>query len=262
MSVIAIPTSLSKLAKLGFIAKAVVYATIGVLATMAAMNSGGSVEGPRGAIAEIGQQPFGKFALILIGLGLICYSIWRWVQSIKDVDGKGSDAKGIIIRIGQFISGSLYLLTAVWALDVALGWGLLSGGGSSSGDFVAQMAQHEFGVFVVWIVVIGVAFAGLYALKKAVTASFEKRWDVSTAGSWVRPVLRFGLAARSVVWFVLAYLFSKIAMSGSQQSVGVADALQEIASQDYGKWLLLATALGLVAYAFYAFLESKYRRFE
>ncbi len=51
------------------------------------------------------NQPFAKFLLALVAIGLIGYVIWRFVQAIKDPENKGNDAKGLAVRIGYAVKG-------------------------------------------------------------------------------------------------------------------------------------------------------------
>ena len=52
------------IAGMGYVAKGVVYATIGTLAMMEAFGEGGKTASPDGAMRGIGFQPFGGFLLI------------------------------------------------------------------------------------------------------------------------------------------------------------------------------------------------------
>lgn len=54
--------------------------------------------------------------LFLLGDGLLCYSIWMFVQSIKDPENLSSDRKTKSRRFGLFITGLIY--TAVAALAI------------------------------------------------------------------------------------------------------------------------------------------------
>ena len=76
------------------------YAVIGVLALRQALEVGGKTTGTGGAVKTLGSQPFGIFLLVVVGVGLLGYMLWKFVQAIADTEDKGSDAKGIARRIG------------------------------------------------------------------------------------------------------------------------------------------------------------------
>ena len=50
-----------KLARLGYAAKGIVYAIVGMLAVQAAFGTGGKTTDSKGALRAIADQPSGKF---------------------------------------------------------------------------------------------------------------------------------------------------------------------------------------------------------
>ena len=80
---------LGRLARLGYVAKGVVYLVIGFLALCEALG-GGKTADPGGAMKIIGSQPFGGVMLALLAVGLACYALWKLVQGVLDADGKAS----------------------------------------------------------------------------------------------------------------------------------------------------------------------------
>src|SRR4051812_41737566 len=100
------------LARVGFVAKGLLYATIGVLAGCAGLGRGGDTTDTRGAMASLVSAPFGRTLLILIAIGLIGYSVWRFVEAITDPDRRGNDAKGLAMRTGFFIRAGVHLWLA------------------------------------------------------------------------------------------------------------------------------------------------------
>ena len=62
-------------ARFGYAAKGFVYASIGILALMAAFNiDGGKTTEAGGALQVISEQPFGKILLVFIAINLIGYT--------------------------------------------------------------------------------------------------------------------------------------------------------------------------------------------
>src|SRR4051812_18352549 len=84
-----------RLARIGLVAKGVLYAVVAILAVKVAL--GGREESPdrHGALRTIAEQPFGKWLLILLAIGLAGYALWRLTQAILDRDHEGGDAKGL-----------------------------------------------------------------------------------------------------------------------------------------------------------------------
>jgi hypothetical protein len=87
------------LARIGLAAKATVYLTLGLVAARAAAGWGGRPTDTRGAVEELGRRG-GMAAAGLVGLGLVCYAVWRFVQGIADTDREGSGLTGLITRMG------------------------------------------------------------------------------------------------------------------------------------------------------------------
>lgn len=105
-----------RLARLGYIAKGVVYAVIGFLALREALGAGGKTTDPSGAIHSIGTQPFGGIMLTLLAVGLVYYAMWKVVQGVIDPDGKGSDAHGILRRVAYAGSGAMGKAEERWVV--------------------------------------------------------------------------------------------------------------------------------------------------
>jgi hypothetical protein len=96
---------------------------------------------------------------------------------------------------------------------------------------------------------------------KAWRKGYEKHIEADEAKMRViHPIARAGLVARGAVFFVLAFLFGRRALSGGGGDAGSREALEYVQSLPAG-WLLLALmGLGLIAFALYSFVEAFYRR--
>src|SRR5205807_7438281 len=69
-------------ARLGLIARGVVYAIVGVLAFKLAVGSGGKTESQTGALHTVAHQPLGEVLLIVLAVGLAAYAIWRLIEGL------------------------------------------------------------------------------------------------------------------------------------------------------------------------------------
>lgn len=253
-----------RLARFGFAAKGIVYAIIGLLAIRAAIGTGGKTTDTRGALEAIITQPFGKFLLTLVGIGLIGYVLWRFVQAIKDPENKGTDAKGLAQRLGYVISGLIYAGLSLTAFQMVLG----SGGGSSGNsaqDWTAKVLSQPFGQWLVGLFGSFIIGLGFYHFYKAYKAKFRQKLKLNqmskTEETWATRLGRFGLAARGVNFIVIGlFLIQAARQADPNQARGLAGALQALAAQPYGPWILLLVALGLLAYGIYMGVEARYRR--
>jgi hypothetical protein len=257
---------MSRLARLGYAIKGVVYLIIGWLAAQLAVGQGGAATDQRGALHTIYGAPLGQFLLIVVAIGLVGFALWCFIQAIFDTEGKGRDAKGIIGRIGYAMTGVAYALLAYGAYQLVAGTG--SGGKSSTAtaqDWTGLLLKQPPGValvILVGLVIIGVAF---YLFSKAYTARFRQRLNLATASANVRKLAvflgRFGYAALGVVFSIIGVFMIVAAIQHDpHQAKGLDSALQTLLHQPLGPVLLGIVALGLIAYGVYSFVEARYRR--
>jgi Domain of Unknown Function (DUF1206) len=254
------------LARAGYVVKGLVYVIMGALAAKVALGEGGKVTDTKGAIRTLGDQPFGQFLLYVAAFGLLGYALWCLVRAAFDVDGRGSDAKGITIRIGYAVVGVGYLGLAYSALQLATGAG--SGGKStdtSAKDWTGQLLKHSFGaplIVLVGVIVIGAALALEYQGLSGRFLDQFKRAEMSTRAQQVVRVLgTFGLAALGVVLGIVGIFFVVAANHHDPQAAkGLGGALNELERQPYGAWLLAVVAIGLLAYGLFSFTQARYRR--
>jgi Domain of Unknown Function (DUF1206) len=88
---------IERLARVGYVAKALLYGTIGALAALAAFSSGGRTTDTRGAMGTLLGAPMGRALLAAIALGLLGYALWRLVEGALDPERRGSDVKTLRI---------------------------------------------------------------------------------------------------------------------------------------------------------------------
>lgn len=254
---------LEKLARVGYAAKALLYATVGVLAARVAFGTGGRTTDTRGALRTILGAPFGRVLLLVMALGLLGYAVWRVIEGIADPERKGTGAKGLALRASYVARGLLHGALALTALRLASGDRSASGGGAPSERWTGRALEAPGGETLVWLTGAGVIAFGLYQLYRAYAAKLSKQLDIgrlsADAGHWIIGVSRFGIAARGVV-FALAgsFLLRAAAQHDAEEAGGLADSLSALAG--IGRWALGVVALGLVAYGIYELVNAKYRR--
>lgn len=250
------------LSTVGYAAKGFVYLVVGALAVAAAIWPREDVEGSRGALVALLELPFGKLLLGAVSLGLIAYVAWRAVQASIDPEDKGSDASGIWLRVYYANSALSYAALTVFAVKVLLGSFSDPAGASS----LLSDLEDPWRRALYALVAAGFAGGAIYGLWRAVTGSFEKSLNLSEVSSSLRHWLvgcgRLGLAARSLVFLVLAGSFGAAALRGARpDDTGTEGALATI-GQSGGSLALIAVATGLIAYSGYQFVKARYRRVE
>ncbi|WP_232224209.1 DUF1206 domain-containing protein [Mastigocladopsis repens] len=69
------------------------------------------------------------------------------------------------------------------------------------------------------------------------------------------------MVARGIVFCIIGwFLIQAATQSDASQAGGLGEALQTLAQQPYGPWLLGLVALGLVAYGGYMVIQARYSR--
>lgn len=255
------------LARFGYAARGIVYLVIGVLAVELAVGvGGGSATDQRGALQRISEQPFGKFLLAIIAIGLFGFALWSLLQAWFDTENQGTHAKGIIARLGYVVTGLSYGLLAVGALQLATGSG---GTGRSTTttaqDTTTQLLKQPFGVALV--VLLGLVIIGLggFLVYKGYSAQFKRRLNLATVTPQIRRTMiflgQFGYIALGVVFLIIGvFLNIAAAQHDPHKAKGLDTALLELSHQPYGPFLLCVVALGLIAYGVFSFVEARYRR--
>jgi len=256
----------SGLARLGYAAKGVVYLIIGGLAAKLAIGQGGAATDQRGALQTIYEQPFGKFLLAVVAIGLLGFALWSFIQAIYDTEGKGRDAKGIIARIGYAAVGVAYAALAFGAYQLVAGTGNVGQGSTASTqDWTTTLLKLPAGVALVVIVGLVVLGVALYLFAKAYTAKFQRRLNLAGVSAQLRKFViflgRFGYGALGVVFTIVGFFLIVAAIQfNPQKAKGLDSALKELLHLPFGPLLLGIVALGLIAYGVYSFAEARYRR--
>lgn len=256
---------IERLARVGYLAKAVVYGLVGILALRLAFGmSGGEATGAEGALQEIGAAPWGKLLLVVVAIGLLGYAAWRLVQGTLDVEGAGKDAEGLVKRAGYVGSGVLHAALAVSAFALAGGSG--GGGGGGEEAWTARMLSHEWGVWLVGLVGLITIGVAVYQMKLGRDARFTRHWktgEMSPAQRrWGTRAGRVGLIARGFVFAVMGWFFLRAAWQhDASEARGLGGALAEVAGAGYGTWLLALVALGFLCYAVYCVVQARFRHF-
>lgn len=256
--------NLGRAIRLGYLARALLYAVMAVTALSVALGNGGSPTDSRGALTTLSRQPFGTALLAVITLGLVAYALWRAWQAITYDDDVSLPEE--LLQRGYYGGGAvLYGLLGWTAARITFGSG--GSGGGKEDTMLAKVLQLPFGKALGVAVGLGVlAYAGFQG-HRALTQAFEDDLDLSRVDGTRRRLLRAvgmaGYAARFVV-FGLVGVFVVVASwtFDPERARGFDGALSELASQPYGPWLLGAVALGLLAFGLFSAAQARYRRVE
>jgi hypothetical protein len=247
------------LARWGFVANAIVYFIVGVLALKWGIGEGGRLTDSDGVFRELQRQSFGTPLLIALIPGFFSYAAWRLLAAIYDGDRDGSGAAGLFCRAVGLLKAALYAALGVSA------WRLVSGGASTgSSSWSDGLLRSSAGRPLMFVVAAAlIAFAG-FEIARALQSRLSKGlrlYDTSAeTRRWIVRVSRFGIGARALVIGSFAILLFERASSGR---TAVPRAQQSfVALGHVHPALFVVAAAGLVAYGVYLVVLARYRRVE
>jgi hypothetical protein len=254
---------LEALARAGYVAKGLVYLIIGVLAARVAIGDGGKITDNSGALRAIYQQPFGRFLLAVVVVGLLGYALWCFCRAVLDLDRVGKEAKGLAARVGFVVIGVLYLVLAYGGLRLIMGTGSGKSSDTSTKDWTATLLNQSNGKAIVSVVGIVVLLIALYLFYYAYTRQFMRMFGAvdSRVRTWIERLGQFGYAAQGIVFAEIGiFLIVAAQRHNAGEARGVGGSLQQLTREPYGHFLLAIVALGFIAYGVYGFAQARYRR--
>lgn len=249
------------LARSGFVARGLIYGIIGILALQLALGVGGKATNQQGALRKIAHQPFGKWLLILVAIGLAGYGLWRIMRAALGHGPEASDSR--FDRITALASGLAYIGLCATAVKLLLGSGAANSGNTHK--TTAGVLGWPAGTWLVGIagaVLIGVA---LYEGYRGLTRTFlhdSKTEEMTPAvRKWFEWLGVFGHLGRMVVFgLVGVFLIKAAADFNPKAAIGLDGALAKLAHHSYGSFLLGVVAAGLIAFGLYSLSDARYHR--
>lgn len=252
---------IERLARAGYAAKALLYATIGLLAAHMPLGDG-RLATTIGAMHSVQHAPFGRFLIALVAIGLIGYAVWRMVEAILDPERRGAGAKALALRASFAFRAIIHAALAVTAARLAVG-SPAEGDGNDAERWAARALGITGGRWLLWVIALSIGVFGLYQIYRAFAAKLGKRLQYgqisAETGRWILGVSRLGVAARGIVFATVGFMFANSAMRQSAaRAGGIDDALQSLSR--LGRGPFLAIAAGLIAYGVYEVVNARYRR--
>jgi hypothetical protein len=251
---------LDRAARLGFLAKGLVYALIGVLAFQVAMGDQQRAD-QKGALQAIAAKPGGSVVLWLMVLGFLAYAVWRFSEAAFGRRNETDEKKRTAKRLGSAANGAIYLAFAVLAFRTVTS----SSNSSSGADVTAKVLGWPGGQAIVVIAGLVIMVVAVALAWRGLKTDFEKHLNTArmsrTTFTAVRRLGQVGYIARGAVFFLIGALVVKAAVDhqpGKAQGFDVA--LRSLAGAPFGQVLLIAAALGLICFGAYCVAEARYRR--
>ena len=250
--------------RIGYGARGFVYLSAGLLILLAAADLIGDAVGTKGAIAWMAERPFGHLWLLLVGLGLSAFVMWRMLQAVFDADHEGTGRHGLMTRMSQAFSGLSYGFLAFNAFAMLIH----KPDDPAAADEARSQEQAATVLALPWgnwllagagLVLLGIGIANV---SRAWREDFTEYLACSPKTCRrVAPLARAGVIARGLAYVPLAILVILAGLRSKASDVTTfGSALDAVERQPGGPWILALAALGFVAFGAFSFIEARFRR--
>ncbi|MEU6390837.1 DUF1206 domain-containing protein [Streptomyces sp. NPDC046939] len=250
-------------ARVGLIARGVLYILIGVLALRVAFGGENQEADSSGAIRELAQQPFGKVLVWAVGIGLVGMALWRLSEALFGSAGPNGDKPGKrALSAGRFV---FYGVMAYSVLSFAASARKNKGSDAKSHDFTARALDLPAGRWLVGIAGLVIIGIGIGVGVRAAQRKYHKHLKKAQMSRQVRRGIDVlgvsGGVARGLI-YAGAGLFILIAAAqyDPDEAKGVDGTLRAFAGTPAGPWLLALVAFGLLLFGLFSFALARYRR--
>src|SRR5215213_1828595 len=133
------------------------------MALAAAMGErSGRVTDAAGALRAVARAPFGRPVLLLIAAGLVGYGSFKLVQGVLDPERRPPRWQTTLFRIGDALSGGIYLLLALGATRLFLGLGAPTSGDERSRHWTSEALTLPYGDALLYLA--AAVFGGIACL--------------------------------------------------------------------------------------------------
>ena len=253
------------LMRFGHGAKGFLYGMIGLFAIRSVLHDGQAAGGSDIVLRALEDRAIGGLLLLVLSVGLISYSLWRFVQLLLDPEHSPNSVTvhQVLQRCGYGFSGLTYLGIGYTAGRLAIGLTV------DFEDTIEELAEFFYetsvgpwaflasgaGVILIGCVYIYGAYSGDFISEFRPRLYKEVKQLTVIVG-------KIGFTARGVSFILTgAYLMKSAYFLNDDTAGGLGSVLDRLDDQRFGKIWLTAIALGLLAYAAYMVMAAFYRKF-
>jgi Domain of Unknown Function (DUF1206) len=260
-------------ARLGWVAKGVVYLVVGVLAVPIAIDglrgdgsSGGDSEASQsGAVAEIAETSFGTLALWTIAIGLALYVVWRLISILLPAE---HTLKAWLTRGGYLISAIVYSVLAWTAVSFARHDRAASGAQTEDAKvegFTRDLMEKTGGRWLVGALGVCLVAVGAYFVIKGLRAKFRDELEPSDVGPFSHETIvtlgRVGWVGRGIVMALVGWFVTRAAVQfRPREAKGFDGSLRELTESTLGPLIVGFVAVALIVYGLFCVISAPRQR--
>lgn len=241
----------------GSISTALIYLSVGVIALLSffKIRDGGADESS--LLAIINDYLLGKFFIVIILAGLLCFVIWRFYEAINDPYGYGRSFSGFAKRIGICVSTLVDVMIAMTAVRVLLGRNhiMLNGQPREEQEMVASLLSNPWGSMLV------IAFGSIVLIVSVsqfwygITKGYKERIDLEHFSKPIQTVTHglawFGYFARGVILSIIGVFLIKSGTTNDASVVVNTDKAFDFIGDHVGHFYFIAIAIGTICYGMF-----------
>jgi Domain of Unknown Function (DUF1206) len=249
------------LARIGFMSRALVYFATGFLALISVLGYSKKKETDlHYSLQVLASIPFGKVLIVLIGLGLLAYALWKFFQAFLDADHLGKKLSSLFLRFTYFINGLIHVSLAYFCYRTFLHL-RVQDQDDRARAWIEWLMEMPWGKYLVGIV--GLSFIGfaLTEIIRAILKKYEHGFELNSSHFMIHFIARFGIISRAIIFLILGFLILKSAWHfKAAYAGGFGHSWYYLLSQDSGISLSFVIAFGLMAYGIYTALLATLRK--
>jgi hypothetical protein len=251
-------------ARVGFLARGLMYLLIGFIALQVALGNGGQAD-RGGALAQLADKSYGTFLLWVLVVGFAGLALWRFSEAA--FGAVGPDGHETSERLKSLARALLYSFFFVSTLQFVTGASssATANGNNQSRTLTARVMEHSGGRLLVGLIGLVVLVIGAMLAREGWKKEFLKRMNFFGASAGVRSLVEKlgvvgGIARGAVVAVAGVFLIIAAARFSPSKAEGIDGSLRAFAHTPLGPFLLILVALGFVAFGLFSWCEARWRR--
>lgn len=255
-----------RLGRVGFFARGFIWASVGIIAIVAAFT-GDKTQGTQGALEVIAENNGGIVFLVLITIGIFCYSSWRFFEGIYGLrmDPDASTfvrvVKGIIT---PFASGIAYLVFAASNInDIVHGIDSSKGGSSFTSKLTSNVGGKIFLTIISFFLFVTALMWCADLIRRKVLAELERdRVDrYAPVKILVITFAYLGTFGRAILFSLLGVLFLRACYADGLEGGGFGVALQQLQYNTTARIFLVLFGFLIFNFGLYSVCQSFFKKF-
>jgi hypothetical protein len=248
-------------ARIGLVARGIVYLLMGWLAIKIATGHRNQQANQKGALADVASHSGGLVLLIALAGGFAAYASWQLTQAIY---GTAADGRKTSARLTSLVRCLGYAALCATAISVLTG-SSKTGQAQQQAGLTARLMHHTGGRWLVGAIGLVVVIVGVAMMVDGLRRTFVKQLQITHMERNTRRTVEalgvVGSTARGIVVALAgALIIDAAATADPSKSTGLDGALRTLVHQAYGPWLLGSAALGLIAFGIYGLAAAKWAR--